>query len=513
MPHKEVVEQLERKNKELLALLEISKILSSSFNLQHNLYQSLKVLSDILDMKRATITLYDSETNTLHISVAYGLTPEQIKRGIYKKGEGIVGKVFDTGEPIVVPNIGKEPMFLNKTGARLTKENISFLCLPLKIEGEVLGVLSVDRIFSEDIDLKEDIRFLNIVSTLFSQYLKLYQMFKKEKEEKESLSLELKGKYQFRNLIGVSDKMQQVFKLALKAAKCKANILIIGESGTGKELIAKAIHFESDRANGPFVAINCAAIPETLLEAELFGYKKGAFTGALISKPGKFELANGGTIFLDEIGDLPLSLQAKLLRVIQEKTFERIGDTKPIKVEVRIIAATNRDLEAMIREGTFRDDLYFRLNVIPIYIPPLRERKEDIPLLVEHFLKKFNQEYNKNVQVSAEVMEKLVAYHWPGNVRELENTLERLVVLAEKEFISLEDLPFYIRQASLEFKIKREKDFQEKLLPNQIELIEKKAIEEALKACKYNQTKAAKLLGLTKRQISYRIKKYGILTE
>ncbi|HCE80061.1 MAG TPA: sigma-54-dependent Fis family transcriptional regulator, partial [Thermodesulfobacterium commune] len=283
--------------------------------------------------------------------VAYGLTPEQMKKGIYKKGEGIVGKVFDTGEPIVVPNIGKEPMFLNKTGARLTKENISFLCVPLKIEGEVLGVLSVDRIFSEEIDLKEDIRFLNIVATLFSQYLKLYQMFRKEKEEKENLSLELKGKYQFRNLIGISDKMQQVFKLAIKAAKCKANILLIGESGTGKELLAKAIHFESDRANGPFVAINCAAIPETLLEAELFGYKKGAFTGALISKPGKFELANGGTIFLDEIGDLPLSLQAKILRVIQEKTFERIGDTKSIKVDVRIIAATNRDLEKMVREG------------------------------------------------------------------------------------------------------------------------------------------------------------------
>ncbi|KUJ97066.1 MAG: Transcriptional regulator, NifA, Fis Family, partial [Thermodesulfobacterium sp. 37_54] len=227
MPHQEVLDQLERKNKELLALLEISKILSSSFNMHHNLYQSLKVLSDILDMQRATITLYDSETNTLHISVAYGLTPEQMKKGIYKKGEGIVGKVFDTGEPIVVPNIGKEPMFLNKTGARLTKENISFLCVPLKIEGEVLGVLSVDRIFSEEIDLKEDIRFLNIVATLFSQYLKLYQMFRKEKEEKEKLSLELKGKYQFRNLIGISDKMQQVFKLAIKAAKCKANILLI----------------------------------------------------------------------------------------------------------------------------------------------------------------------------------------------------------------------------------------------------------------------------------------------
>lgn len=510
---KSLTEQLERKDRELLVLLEISKILSSSFNLQENLYKSLKVLSEILDMQRATITLYDPETNTLQITVAYGLTPEQMKRGIYKRGEGIVGKVFETGEPIVVPNIGKEPLFLNKTGARLSKDNISFLCVPLKIEGEVLGVLSVDRIFSEEIDFREDIRVLNIVATLFSQYLKLYQLFKKEREEKEILTLELKKKYRFRNIVGFSDKMQQVFKLAKKAAKCKANILIIGESGTGKELLARAIHFESDRASGPFVAINCAAIPETLLEAELFGYKKGAFTGALVSKPGKFEVANGGTIFLDEIGDLPLTLQAKLLRVIQEKTFERIGDTKPIKVDIRIIAATNKKLEDMVRNGTFRDDLYFRINVIPIYIPPLRERREDIPFLVHHFLEKFNREYGKNVKISSEVLEKFMEYNWPGNVRELENTIERLVVLAESSLITLRDLPHYISQSYLEIPQCERTPLlsEEKPLINKIEMLEKKAIEDALKICNYNQTKAAKLLGLTKRQLNYRVKKYALL--
>jgi len=500
--------ELERKTKELTVLFEISKILNSSFDLKNNLYRALKVLSDILDMQRATITLYDTDTNTLQIAVAYGLTEEQIAKGKYRVGEGIVGRVFQTGEPIIVPNIGKEPLFLNRTGARLQKDNISFLCVPLKIEEELLGVFSVDRIFSREIDLEEDIRVLNIIATLIAQYLKLYQLFNKEKTEKEKLTLELKKRYSLQNVIGISDKMQEVFKIALKAARTRATILLIGESGTGKELIAKAIHYESDRSKGPFIAINCAAIPENLLEAELFGYEKGAFTGALVSKPGKFELANGGTIFLDEIGDLPFSLQAKLLRVIQDKTFERIGGTKPIKVDIRIIAATNKDLEKMVKNGSFREDLYFRLNVIPIYLPPLRERKEDIFLLIDHFLKKFNKEYKKNITINKSAMEKLINYSWPGNVRELENTIERLVILAEKDEITINDLPFYIRQDEenkfTELKLKGS-------LPNQIELIEKKAIEEALKACNYNQTKAAKMLGLTKRQINYKIKKYGLI--
>ncbi|MCD6489118.1 MAG: sigma 54-interacting transcriptional regulator [Thermodesulfobacterium sp.] len=501
-------EQLNRKTEELTALFEISKILSSSFDLKNNLHRALKTISEILDMQRATITLYDHDTNTLQIAVAYGLTDDQIAKGKYSVGEGIVGKVFQTGESIIVPNIGKEPLFLNRTGARIKKDNISFLCVPLKIGDEVLGILSVDRIFSSEIDLKEDIRVLNIIATLITQYLKLYQLFNREKTEREKLTLELKKRYSLRNVIGISDKMQEVFRTALKAAKTKATILLTGESGTGKELIAKAIHFESNRSKGPFIAINCAAIPENLLEAELFGYEKGSFTGALISKPGKFELTNGGTIFLDEIGDLPLHLQAKLLRVIQDKTFERIGGTKSIKVDIRIIAATNKDLEEMVKDGSFREDLYFRLNVIPIYLPPLRERKEDIPLLIDHFLKKFNKEYGKNISITKDVMERLVNYSWPGNVRELENTIERLIILAEGDRITLNDLPFYIKQAD-DTKITYVK--LKETLPFQLELIEKQAIKEALKACNNNQTKAAKMLGLTKRQINYKIKKYGLM--
>ncbi|MGC9017734.1 MAG: sigma 54-interacting transcriptional regulator, partial [Caldimicrobium sp.] len=404
------MDSIERKNAELLCLFEVSKVLSSSFNLKENLYRAMEILSDYLDMRRGTITLLDKDTGELKIEVAYGLTPEQIAKGRYKIGEGIVGRVVEKGEPMVVPDIGKEPLFLNRTGARIEKDNISFLCVPIKFKDEILGVLSVDRIFDETISFEEDLRVLEIVATLISQALKLYQAFYEERARREELEYELKERYAFKNIIYASPEMKEVIKIALKIAPTKATVLLRGESGTGKELLARAIHYASPRANKPFIAINCAAIPETLLEAELFGYEKGAFTGAFTSKKGKFELADGGTLFLDEIGDLPLSLQAKLLRVLQEQTFEKLGGTKLIKVDVRIIAATHRNLEEMVERGEFREDLYWRLNVIPIFIPPLRERKKDIPLLVNHFIKKFNEIYGKNIKIKPEALEVLLDY-------------------------------------------------------------------------------------------------------
>ncbi|MGB9761947.1 MAG: sigma 54-interacting transcriptional regulator, partial [Caldimicrobium thiodismutans] len=409
------MDSIERKNAELLCLFEVSKVLSSSFNLKENLYRAMEILSDYLDMRRGTITLLDKDTGELKIEVAYGLTPEQIAKGRYKIGEGIVGRVVEKGEPMVVPDIGKEPLFLNRTGARIEKDNISFLCVPIKFKDEILGVLSVDRIFDETISFEEDLRVLEIVATLISQALKLYQAFYEERARREELEYELKERYAFKNIIYASPEMKEVIKIALKIAPTKATVLLRGESGTGKELLARAIHYASPRANKPFIAINCAAIPETLLEAELFGYEKGAFTGAFTSKKGKFELADGGTLFLDEIGDLPLSLQAKLLRVLQEQTFEKLGGTKLIKVDVRIIAATHRNLEEMVERGEFREDLYWRLNVIPIFIPPLRERKKDIPLLVNHFIKKFNEIYGKNIKIKPEALEVILDYPFPGN--------------------------------------------------------------------------------------------------
>ncbi len=495
---------LERKNFELLALFEVSKVLSSSFEIQENLYQAMKILSDYLDLRRGTITLLDLETGELKIEVAYGLTPEQIERGRYKIGEGIVGKVVERGEPLVIPDLGKEPLFLNRTGARLHKDNISFLCVPIKFKEEILGVLSVDRIFDPTIPFEEDLRVLEIIATLIAQVLKLYQTYYEEKKKRRALAEELKEQYQFHNLVYASPSMKEVIKSAMKIAFSKATVLIRGESGTGKELLARAIHFSSPRVEGPFVAINCAAIPEGLLEAELFGFEKGAFTGAFISKKGKIELAHQGTLFLDEIGDLPLSLQAKLLRIIQEQTFERLGSLKPIKVDVRIIAATHKNLEEMVKKGEFREDLYWRLNVISLYIPPLRERKEDIYILSNYFLKKFNKLYGKNLKITLSAIEKLKRYPFPGNVRELENLIHRLVLLTEKEEIGEEDLEVLLSLEEVKANFEK---FDKGLLGNLKEL-EKERILQVLRKYNFNQSKAARELGLSRRQLGYRLKKY-----
>ncbi|MBI4683733.1 MAG: sigma 54-interacting transcriptional regulator [Nitrospirae bacterium] len=494
---------LKRKNAELSALLEVSKALNSSFELEKNLTHSMRVLSDYLEMSRGTVTLLDPVTKELRIVAAYGLAKEQITRGKYKIGEGIVGRAVKTGFPMVIPNIGDEPLFLNRTRSRIDKDKISFLCVPIKLKGDVLGVLSVDRIFGDKISFEEDLRVLKIVAALIAQSVGLYQSFSEERQEKENLTLELKGRYSLPNIIGLSDKMQEVFKTVLKVSKSKATVLLRGESGTGKELIARAIHYQSPRSNGPFIAINCAALPENLLEAELFGFEKGAFTGAIACKKGKFELAERGTIFLDEIGDVSFSIQGKLLRVLQEHSFDRLGGTRTIHVDVRIIAATNRDVEKMLHEGSFREDLYWRLNVVPVFLPALRERKEDLNILIEYFLQRFNKEYKKNVSLSKDALKRLLGYSYPGNVREMENTIERLIVLSDGDRITEDALPLYLRMQEAEVKLAG-------TMIKNIEEIERKNISNALKECGFIQAKAARMLGITPRQMGYKVKKYKI---
>lgn len=497
---------------EITALYEISKILGSSLNLKANLRGVMKVLSEYLDMKRGTVAIKTDDI--VSIFVAHGMTEDEIKRGKYKLGEGIIGRVAKLGVPIVVPNIGEEPLFLNKTGARksIKKENISFLSVPIKLKGETLGVLSVDRLFSEKgISFEKDLKVLKIIASLIAQAVKLYTDIEKEKkaliEERNALKNELIGRYKVENIIGQSDRMLDVFESIHLAAPSNANILLLGESGTGKELVAKAIHYMSPRAKGPFIKFNCASIPEGLLESELFGHEKGAFTGAISLRKGRFELADKGTIFLDEIGDLPLSLQPKILRVLQEREFEKVGGEKTIKVDVRMIAATSKNLERLVNEGKFREDLYYRLNVIPIVLPPLRERKEDIPLLVEHFLKKYNEENRKSINLAAEVIDLFKKYDWPGNVRELENTIERLVVMSKGSLITLSDIPMNIRNYSFR---QRAQIKTEDKLPAIVEEIERIKIMEALKKTGGNRSKAAKMLGITSRQIGYKIKKLNI---
>jgi Nif-specific regulatory protein len=496
----------------MTALYEISKLLGSSLDIGSNLRGVMRMLSEYLDMNRGTVALRNN--NEVSIIAAHGMSQEEIKRGRYRLGEGIIGQVAKHGSPIVIPNIGDEPLFLNRTGARkiIRKENIAFLCVPIKFKNEVLGVLSVDRLFgSKGVSFEEDVRLLKIIASLIAQSVRLHMEIEKEREafleEKEDLKQQLKGKYTVTNIIGNSDRMQEVFESVHKVAPSKANVLLRGESGTGKELLSKAIHYMSPRARGPFIKFNCASIPEGLLESELFGHEKGAFTGAMASRKGRFELANGGTIFLDEIGDLPLALQPKILRALQEKEFERVGGEKTIKVDIRLIAATSRNLEELVSSGRFREDLYYRLNVVPIFLPALREKREDIPLLVEYFLKKYNQDNRKEVVITPEALNSFLNYDWPGNVRELENTIERLVVMSGGAVITHSDLPLNIREQLIKARYAVQlKD----ALPSAIEDIEKTKIIDALKRTGWIQAKAARLLGLTPRQIGYKMKKYRL---
>ncbi|NTV43082.1 MAG: sigma 54-interacting transcriptional regulator, partial [Syntrophobacteraceae bacterium] len=435
---------------ELKVLFEISRIIGRALDLDHALHSVLKILSDSLEMKRGTVTLKDEESGNLAIRASHGLSEAEEKRGVYRQDEGITGLIFRTAEPFVVPDISREPLFLNKTGSReIEKGRIAFLGVPILLHGLPAGVLSVDRLFRDEISFEEDIRFLSIVAVLMAQFVSLNQEVRRREENltRENLTLRarLSERYNHFFMIGKSQSMGSVQQLIKKVAPSKASVLLLGESGTGKTLIARIIHELSTRAKFPFVKINCASLPENLLESELFGHERGAFTGAAKAKPGRFEEADGGTIFLDEIGELPHSLQAKLLRFLQEHEFERLGSSKTRKVDVRIIAATNRDLSEAAKEGIFREDLYYRLNVFPIHVPPLRDRKEDMPSLIHHFLDKTSKEYGRTLRITPDALQALVNYEWPGNVRELENLIERLAIMVDGNQIDLEHFPGYLQ--------------------------------------------------------------------
>jgi len=487
-------------------MAEIANALSSSLDIEKSLSSILKILSDSLGMSRGTITLVDSLTNELKIEVAQGLTKKEKERGKYKIGEGITGKVVESGEPMVISDVGSEPLFLNRTKAR--KGKTAFLCVPIKIGNKVVGALSVDHTFKGDIAYDEDIKLLNIVASMMGQAVKIRELAEKDKAvvvaENIKLKQQIKGKYKFGNIVYTSPQMEAVLDGARQVAASSANVLLRGGSGTGKELVAAAIHYASPRSERSFVKVACAALPENLLESELFGYERGAFTGAMERKIGRFEMADGGTIFLDEIGDLTPATQVKLLRVLQEKEFERLGGTKSIKVDVRVICATHCNLEKMVKEKKFRKDLFYRINVFPVVLPPLRDRKEDIPLLVAHFTHKYNKENKKHIEgINRAALDLLVAYDWPGNVRELENVIERAVIVCQSELIGPRDLPGNLSAKEVEVKA------EGTTLPQIVESIERQKIEEAIVKYK-SQRKAAKALGITERMLGYKVKKYGL---
>lgn len=512
---------------EVEALHRIARLISTVVHLDSTLSDILQVLHETLAMERSTLVLLDESRKNLAIRASYGLSVEEEKRGVYGLQEGVVGHVFKSGLPFIVPDIDSEPLFLNRTGARdkIKKSTISFVGVPIVLKSNVVGVLTVDRLFGPEVSFEEDVRFLTVLSTLIAQFLSLNQAINKDRaklvKENRNLKAELHGRYSRHYIIGHSKPMQEVFWTIEKVAPSNATVLMTGESGTGKELVARAIHQASKRKDNPFIKVNCAALPDNLLESELFGHEKGAFTDAVVAKPGRFELANSGTLFLDEIGELPLALQAKILRVLQEKQFERLGGTRTMNADVRVLAATNINFEDAIRKGTFRSDLYYRLNVVPINLPPLRERPEDIPLLLDHFLQSSNSRNEKKIRMSKEFLDFLTKYPWPGNVRELQNLIERLVILAESNVIGVGDLPGTVlhydgRNLSRGAYAPPLNAFAESVPEparqplRSLEDMERYEVETALKRHGWVQARAARELGLTQRQIGYRIKKYNL---
>ena len=496
---------------EVTLLYEITNALNEHMELRKSLYKVLDILSSSLNMIQGTITILNPLRNEINIEVAHGLTQSTMNRVKYKLGEGITGKVIETGKALSIPKISEEPLFLDRTATHQKKkgQERSFICVPVKKGKQVIGALSVDRPFDKSYSLKSGEKLLSVIAAMIASHVIKLETIRLEKErlreENRRLHNVLKDKYSISNIVGNSNKMREVFQMVSQVCKSNATVLIRGESGTGKELVANSIHYSSHRAKNPFVKVNCAALPVNLIESELFGHERGAFTGAIKQKAGKFELAHKGTIFLDEIGSLGLDVQANLLRILQEKEFERVGGHRTLKTDVRIIAATNKNLEDAVEDETFRGDLYYRLNVFPIYLPPLRERKTDILLLADHFLEKYARENHKNIKrLSTPAIDMLMEYHWPGNVRELENCIERAVLLCEEGVIHSYHLPPTLQTG------KESGTVPALSLEDAVASLEKEMIIDALKNTRGNITMAAETLKTTVRKFAYKAQHYGV---
>jgi Nif-specific regulatory protein len=521
---------------ELLILTEIGQILSSTLELRDAFAKTMQIISDKLNMRRGALVLLDESTGRLRTEAAVGMTQEEIERGRYALGEGVTGNVVATGRARIIPDLRSEPDFLNRTG-RLqpgTDAAVSFLCVPVKVHGRTAGALSVDKPFVSDEQLANDQRFLDIITAFLGQAIQINRMVMRQKEElleeNAQLRAQVRDRYKFENIIGDSPAMHDVFATVGQVANSRATVLLLGETGTGKEMIAKAIHYNSPRKEKAFVRVNCGALTGTLLESELFGHVKGSFTGAIRDKIGRFEAADGGTIFLDEVGTMEPALQVKLLRVLQEREFERVGDTQTVKVDVRVIAATNVDLQEEVAKGNFREDLFYRLNVVNVYLPPLRNRREDIPRLIDYFLDKYNQINDRRLRrISREMLNILLRYPWPGNVRELENAIERAVVLSNSEDFTEDLLPLSVRMFAAQRRTNHASESIETLtrrLADQaiadyelregeiyqlvIDQIEKALIDRALAKCDGIKTKAADFLGINRNTLNKKVKDLGI---
>jgi len=493
---------------DLTFLVNISNAISHSLDIYKDLELVVEELCKYLGAQHSMITIVDRDYDKIMIGAAYGLSKEEKRRGVYNIGEGIIGEVVQTEKPIVIRDISKSPKFLNKTGLGKNNHQImAFLCVPIIIKNEITGTLSIHKPHEGITDFSSEIKFLNIVGMLIGKNVSIRRKEIEELKELRKENMQLRSGKPFKpdNIVGNSSLMNDLYELINKVAPTNTTVMIRGESGVGKELIAEAIHKASLRSSGPFIKVNCSALPENLIESELFGHEKGSFTGASATHTGRFEMANGGTIFLDEIGDVPLSIQVKLLRVLQQRQLERVGGTRTINIDVRIITATNRDLEEMIKLNTFREDFYYRISVFPIYVPALRERRADIPILIDHFIDKLNKQNQMNVKrITGGALDMLMMYFWPGNIRELENVIERAMILTTDDVIHSYNLPPTLQTGVSSNTIDKG------TLNAILERVEKQLVIDTLIATRGNMTKAANQLGITERIMGLRIKKYDI---
>ncbi|CAA7625398.1 nif-specific transcriptional activator NifA [Magnetospirillum sp. UT-4] len=549
----------------LIGIYEISKVLGSTLDMDKALHDVLNILSSYLHMRHGAIVLRDPEGEALEISAVAGMSLKLARSGELRYPMAAVAKVVQTGIPMVVPDAADEPLLAEYIahGQGEDDEPVSFFCVPIKTTGKPLGALSVERSWEGGVRhvFEHDLRFLTMVATLVGQTVGLHHKVAADRgrllEQNARLAKQMEEVKPavpvqgLEDIVGNSEAMGRVFAQVQQAAPTKATILLRGESGTGKEMIARAIHILSPRSAKAFIKVNCAALAESVLESELFGHEKGSFTGASAERKGRFELANGGTLFLDEIGEISAPFQAKLLRVLQEGEFERVGGSKTIKVDIRLVAATNRNLEEAVAKNEFRADLYYRLNVVPIFLPPLRERQGDIPLLAMYFLKRFNEENGRQLTFSAEALANLQGCFFPGNVRELENCVTRSATMCRGAVVTEMDLSCRRDTclSSVLWNIQRPANPPvAPIMPSapppqpapqpappmvaaappppppsaaaivpppapdltEADLSERERLVQAMEKCGWVQAKAARLLGLTPRQIGYALKKHGI---
>ena len=520
---------------ELLLMREVMRLIGRSLAPGLVLREMLHLMSELLGLNRGRIVLVDGgeaaeagAPRTASVQHAYGLTQAEVARGRYAWGEGVTGRVLATGQPAIVQDIDAEPLFLGRVVPRsqLPPETVAFIALPIEVNNVPIGVLACHRIRSRQRHLNDDLAVLRVLATLVGQLLQLEALVADQTRQLEArnavLANALNTKSARYGLIGSSPPLLQALSELERVSQTQATVLLLGQSGTGKELFARAVHLASGRRDRPFIKVNCSAIPEALFESELFGYEKGAFTGASTARAGWFEQADSGTIFLDEIGELPLALQSKLLRTLQEGTLVRLGGQREVKVNVRLVAATNRDLAQEVEAGHFRQDLYYRLNVIPIRLPSLAERREDIRALALHFVSRANQAHQRNVNLAPDALARLEEHPWPGNIRELGNVIERLVLLANDTLVTRAELDRFLPAAaapsppsppsaqqivsgpSLAAAAPLVRDYT----PAQSHSVQ--VLQAALAEYHGNQSRAAQSLGLTLRQFAYRLRKAGL---